>query len=729
MNLYVKRIRRFLVSYWMPILIIGTSFGLYYRTYFFDFTSWDDSFFVRDNPLLRSFTLSNLHQLFLPGGIPRELLYIPVTYLSFLLESVIIGIHPSVFHLTNTVIHTGNALLIFHITQQWSAQAEDFTFARHGQTKVRTRNSRCSTYTRNDENRNIAFITSLVFVIHPLQVETVAWIMGRKDLLAAFFSLITILAYQKLFESGNRRYYLIVFLAFICALLAKPTAIMLPIILLLVVLFSHYSLKSTDLLCLVFMASISAGVYHINNALGGSSQSLLLMGKVVLQGATIPYLVSGWIMRIFLISPQSVFYSSTSLISAENIAIRYYIPILFMLCIFILALKKRMTALWFGILFTLIAFLPSLSLVVYLNREFFTADRYGYFPLIPMFFVIVYSLKYWPNLVKKIYFLALMLWIIFCVNKAHSLIPVWKNSETLWKFALSRDPTNPIAHNSLGNYYYMKGRGGEAIQQYHKAIQSGPSYPKGYYNLGRVYSDSKRYDMAIKYYQRALKANPEYIDAYYNLGIVYLNIGSLDLALSTFSHIFKLDAMNTKALYCIGLIHKKKGDFGKALGTFNRLLILEPDHAKAHFQSAILYHKAGRIPKAIERYNQSLRYGPLNDKAHFNLALIYLGAGQYDQGVVELLAAKKINPNDPEIHNKLGLIFLENKEYEKAADAFSKALVLHPNLVDGHKNLGVALYYLERPEEALFHIRKAQKRGEQVDPRIFNVLVNKQKIE
>ena len=644
--LFVKRIQFFLTTRWISVIIVtGATFGLYYETWSFGFTNWDDTPFVRDNPFLRSFSRFNLYHLLLPGSIPGELLYIPITYFSYLVESTIVGINPFIFHLTNTIIHAGNAILVFYIVRRWS------------------------------ENWYTQTIVSLLFAVHPLQAEAVSWIMGRKDLLSTFFSLATIIVYQKLFESGNRRYYLLVIFGFVCAILSKPTVIILPAVLILLAVFRRYRLKLTDWSCLLMMVCLSAAVYWVNHTttVGAQSQSVLSLEQILLNGVYIPYVVSGWIMRLFLLSPVEVFYSSSSLLSAENLTTLPFISLLFIVYILVWSLKQHVTAIWFGILFAVIAILPSLSLVIFLNREFFTADRYGYFSLIPIFFCIAYPLQYCSSrLFMRIYISALLLWVVLCMRDTSSVISVWRNSETLWRFVLSHDPVNSVAHNLLGNYYYKKGRFGDAVRAYYQAVRDRPNYANGHYNLGRVYSDLKRYDLAIKYYQRALDAKPDYVDAYYNLGIVYLNSGFEEKALSTFKYITKFDPKYVEANYCIGLIHKRRENFNGALSAFDRLLTLAPDHAKACFQSAIILHKTGRIPQAIVRYRRSLRHDPSNYKAYYNLALIYWKSGQYDKSISSLLAAKEINPTDPEIRSQLQKVLLEKKSMTERSTRYLK---------------------------------------------------------
>ena len=680
MNHFIKRFQCFLTVYWMPIIVVGVTCSLYIRTYFFDFTNWDDSVFVRDNRLIKSFTLSNLCQLLQPGGIQDELLYIPVTYFTYLLESVTNGGEPGIFHLTNTFLHACNGVLVFYVVTRWA------------------------------ENRVIGAVTALLFSVHPLQVETVAWIMGRKDLLATFFSLITILAYQKLFESEDRRWYLVVISVFICAVLSKPTVIILPAILAIIAVFRNYRLRAMDFTCLFVMICISIMIYRVNHTLGVPDEGFPLIGRVLFQCAYIPSIFSGWITRLFLISSPNIFYSSSLLMTAENIGIQHCIPVLSILSLLAWSVVKRVIVVWFGLLFSLIAFLPSLTLIVYGNREFFTADRYGYFPLISVFFVISYPLKWRSNAFRTVYIMVLSIWLLLCVGTTYRHMPIWRNSETLWRFALRLDPTNPIAHNLLGNYYLVKERSSDAIYQYSAAILSQPSYAKGYYNLGRAYSVLKQPEMAVKYYQRALKAKPNYIDAYYNLGIVYLNMNSLQNAMKAFCSVTVLDLTHIDALYCIGLIHKKNGDLENALNTFRQLLRRTPEHANAYFQSAIVYHKTGRSHQAIESYKQSLRYKPLNHKAHYNLALIYMSSGRYDEGIDNLLAAEKIEPDDPEIHNKLGALWLEKKEYEKSVNAFSRALRLNPNIEEGRKNLATALLKMDRVEhDGIPDVQEAEK--------------------
>ena len=159
------------------ISIIVVVICLYYRTFSFPYTNWDDFEFIRDNPLLLSADIDSIEGIITPGGVRHEMLYIPLTYLSYFAENSIGGLKPSVVHGTNIVLHVANTLLVLIFISSLS------------------------------NNWGVAFIGTLAFAVHPLMVEPVAWCMGRKDLLSTFFGLGALITYSRFLTQNNRLFY------------------------------------------------------------------------------------------------------------------------------------------------------------------------------------------------------------------------------------------------------------------------------------------------------------------------------------------------------------------------------------------------------------------------------------------------------------------------------------------------------------------------------------------
>ncbi len=676
-------------------IVIVSVLLVYAQVYFFEYTNWDDKPFIVDNPHLQSPTLKNLLGLFVPGGVFGELLYLPVTYVSFWIESRVFGLNPHISHSVNLALHLTNAILVLFILNSWL------------------------------NNRFASLLATLIFAVHPLQVESVAWAMGRKDLISTLFALLTIIFYQKYLSSTSSRYYFPSFLCFICASLAKPSMIVIPALLALVTYLHPKKKGRATLRPLLPLILFGAVVFFINKSIPEPFEpaSIHLLG---LRLSYFPLVIFGWLKRFLFLEPPEIIYAFSD-VNIDEICLLSCIPLLVAIAILIWSVRSRRTEIWFAILFTTFAFLPSWSIIFQNNREFITADRYGYFPMIGVVCLVAIPLSLKVHVFAKwVYQAILCFGIVFSVFASREQVKIWAGSESLWKHVLLHNPEgSPIAATLLGNHFYENNRKTEAIAQFTKAARMKPSHTRAHYNLGRSYSDTGQVDRAMSAYRRALISDPDFLDARFNLGVLLFRNNALDAALSQYSEVIAKDPNHVSAYFSSGLVHIRRGEPGKAIEVFKNALTIDPRHEQARFKLAVTYHKAGNITEALAEYRKLLRTNPGHFKSLYNSGIIYLALGQYENAGTHLNAALRLQPEDPDIHVRLGELYSHSQKLSTAITAYESALAIDPGRIEAHKGLGEILYRLGRNEDASRHLRIVLQEGGTVDKDIILNLVER----
>ncbi len=343
---------------WLAAAGLALAVALFYgRCATFAFTNWDDIPLLTDNPLTRTPGLETALALLRPGAVPQEHLYIPLTYLSHWLENALFGIQPAVVHSVNVFLHTLNAALVFGLGRRLGA------------------------------SRPAATLAALLFALHPLQVEAVAWGMGRKDLLATAFALAALLAWCRWRDDGRHRWYALGVGAWALSLLAKPATIVLPGVFVLLDLCRGRRVTACwrpQVPTLV----IGVLVLVVNLGLGKE-----ITGKVPLieRLAAIPPVIHGWVARLALAEAPSAFYPwpppefSLRLVSGCLVVAGLAAAIT-------IAWRRRQPEWWLGLGFAALTFLPAIGIVIS-YRKFVTADRYGYLPFVGVALAVALSQK------------------------------------------------------------------------------------------------------------------------------------------------------------------------------------------------------------------------------------------------------------------------------------------------------------------------------------------------
>ena len=529
------------------LLIIGIvllSALLYWNTLDNEFVNWDDDSLIVNNQYIRSLDTQNIRAIFTPGVVGT---YQPIRNLSYAIDYHFWQLNPKGYHLTNIVFHACNTFLVYLIVAAFTGE---FT---------------------------LACLTSLLFAIHPVHVEAVAWLSGRRDVLSTAFALLSFWSFtlfvKKRFAAGSARtgiwawYYVCSLLCCLLGLLAKPSVVMLPGLFLFHELcFSSLSVRKWVsrvgwylpffLMSLGFMgislfvakgAGVAKATYH-----GGSWYTTLL---------TMLRVFSEYVTMLIFPRKLSASYGVHTEISAWTLEFGLTVlPLAVLLLLYWCSWKRARYAFW-GISWFFIALLPVSNIIPISTVK---ADRYLYLPSIGLCLALSWSIVFCWNLLKRIrvsenarqkllwgYKFAILLVLVSYAVQTRQRNRDWKTSESLWAATLDVNPENPIALNNLGLLYAEQGQFEEALALFEKLLDSDVWYERidgVWVNIGHVQTELGDFKSALDAYQQALRHNPDSEELYVAMGRVYVLLGEYDAALENFQ---QMRSQNASSAYVL----------------------------------------------------------------------------------------------------------------------------------------------------------------------------------
>lgn len=641
-----------------------------------EFLNFDDRAFVTDIPQVQA-------GLTLDGAIwsfktLAANYWQPATWLSHMLDFEVYGLNPAGHHWTSVLFHIANTLLLFFLLKRMTGALWKSAFV------------------------------ALLFALHPLHVESVAWIAERKDVLCAFFWLLCMGAYCRYAERPGFGRYLFVLLFFVLGLMSKPMVVTLPFVLLLTDYWPlgrlqmgqkcreggakihktsvfHLVLEKVPLFILTVIVSAAA---FITQQKGGALASLGLSFHVA--NALVSYLK--YIGKMFFPVQLAIYYPYPKMLSSLLIG-KAIGALLLLVCLTVafIRLGRRFPYLVVGWLWFLGTLIPVIGLVKVGN--FAMADRYTYIPLVGLFIIAAWGL---PQLVarlsfKKVWLTPLViLLIVVLMALTQQQVSYWKNSITLFEHALEVTSDNYMAHNGLGVALKNDGRPNEAISHYLKAIRIKPDFEEAHNNLGFVLLRKKENQRAIKHFLKALKIKPDYAAAHSNLGVALEKEGRIDEAISHFSKALGIQP-DPASYNNLGFALFGKGDVKGAVDNYLKALSIRPDYVDARYNLGIALEQKGRTNEAGVQYLKVLSIQPDYIGAHNNLGVLLVKKGHLDQAIGHYQEALRLAPQAEDVHNNLGIALFFKGDVKRAIYHFQKALRINPDNVHAKRNLEMAL--------------------------------------
>jgi len=605
-------------KYYLASAAALAAFAVYSAALGNGFVNWDDYEYVTENINIRlmnpaffkwvfsSFYAGNWH---------------PLTWISHALDFKLWGLNPMGHHLTNNILHSFNTFLVIILTVKL------LEFNRGGGNAPAQSAPEDSQSARDSVFSLVAAgTTGLLFGLHPLHVESVVWVSERKDLLCAFFCLLSVLSHVYYRSHKTYRTYFLSFVFFALALLSKPMAVTLPVVLLILDWYPFGAVKSAatfrnaiweklpflGLIIIVsfltFAAQKESGAMLPLQEVPFAARALLAFRSLLL------YL---WKTAApFNLIPFYPYPKDISFLSAGYLAPVAAVAGITTLLIYIVRKRPIFLCLW-GCYVAML--MPVLGLIQVGEQAM--ADRYAYLPgLAPIMVIGIGAARLWqgadsavmrgPGVRRFISALAVFLCLLLSYLTVKQ-IAVWKNSMTLWDFVIAKEPYNvPFAYNNRGNAYKEAGLVKQALDDYSKAVSLDPRQYRAFHNRGIVYMELDRPDMAIKDYDEAIAVNPNYAEAYNNRGIAFKKMGLIARAIEDYSRAIAMDPAQYRAYNNRGIAFGETGRFDRAIEDFDRAISINPfGYQLAYYNRGLTLSSMGRTDDALRDYQRACDLG------------------------------------------------------------------------------------------------------------------------
>lgn len=624
------------------IMILGAiAYGNSFQNPFF----WDDQNLIVENPYIKDIRLvKNLFTKDLAFGTQFSNFYRPLQSLSFELDYHLWGLNPFGFHLTNLLLHTGCALVVYFLFS--------LIFP---------------------ASRAIPLISALLFLVHPIQTEAVTYISGRADSQASLFILLSIFFYLKTSlktQPKNNLFLLASTVSFILALLSKETALILPLLILLFNLSFPQGSKRHYwpyfLVALVYILLRSTVLNFLQRPLFLSDANLYL--RLLTSAKTFALYLGLFFLPFNLHMERSLPYVSSIL----DKDVLFSLILLMLLIILILRSYKSSKLCFFAGIWFFLTLLP-VSNIVPLNANM--AEHWLYLPSIGFFLLVAFGfdkLLKKANSIKRLSVILIIILISFYCFLTVKRNQEWGDPETFFRKILVYNPQSTEAYNCLGAIYQNQNKLDLAIDAFRRAVQIDTFNYKSYGNLGSALRKKKEYDLAISAYKKALALRPDIPGLYNNLGNVYADRGQLQQAKEMLEQALRLYPEFPLGRANLAKIYSEMGDSDSAIKEYKKAIALQPNLVLAHYNLGIAYQKQGEYDLAIDEYKKTINISPRHIAAHLNLGTAYNVKGYLNEAIEQYQKVLEIDPYFFHAYHNLGVAYFKKKEFSRPKRIFCR---------------------------------------------------------
>jgi len=534
------------------LIVLSVTSISYFPTIENDFINWDDDKYVIKNELIKELTIKNIKEIFATSFVS---IYTPIAVLSYAVEHKIFGLNPHAYHATNLIFHSLNSILVFCLFLILSG------------------------------NKIISFFVSIFFAIHPMHVESVAWISERKDVLYALFYLGSMIAYLRYLNNFFKKRYLIIsIILFIISLFTKPMAVSLPLVLFLLDYYYDRKIEKRVIIekipffILAILFSILA-IYTESDAI--EKEVLYSFSENVI---FFFYRSCFYFLKLFLPLKLSAIYPYPNKIDGF-LPIEFILsPFVFTLIIILLIIlftrsKKDRKTILFGVLFFYITIAPVLQFIP-VGRAI-VAERYTYIPYLGLFFIIAsFVFRFYDNYVKNRPTFKVLFLLLFCIVVASSgyltwqRCHIWRNGIIFWSDFIKNNPDSPAGYNGRGSAYFLIGDYDKALNDYRNVLKIYHNHIGANYNICILYKVLGDYNNAITWCKRTIELKNDYVEAYGNLGDIYLFIGNKHAAKLMYQEAIRRNEKYIPAYINIGAIYYSEKEYDISFRYLNKAIEL-----------------------------------------------------------------------------------------------------------------------------------------------------------
>jgi protein O-mannosyl-transferase len=559
---------------------------------------WDDDGYITNNLLIKSFHLKEIFTSNVMGN------YHPFTVLVLAVEYFLFGLDATGYHIVNLILHLLNVLLVYLAVHQLSRKPD------------------------------VALIAALLFGIHPIHVESVAWASGLKDLLFVFFFLSSWILYLKYIISSNRYFYYISLFLFLLSLLSKAMAVSLPLVLLLTDFYRGRKMSRSvwmDKIPFLFLAFLFGILAVVTQK---SSGNISVLGFSVPQQLSFAcYGFADYLVKLVLPFKLSAFYPyPVSHPDAFPVFWYTYFLVIILFASLMYYAYRNNRKIFFGMVFFAITIFLVLQWLPV--GKAIMADRYCYLSSIGIFFLAGEGIIFLRN--SKLKWTAIILLIVltvFFAGKTYIRTSVWKNDITLWSDVMAKFPKAPVSYMNRGIALAKLNKSDKAADDFTKAIELDTQYSKAYFNRGNIYLKEQHPDLALQDFNKAIELNPGYSQAYFNRGNIYTDTEEFDKALQDYSRAIRLNPGEFQVYTNRGIVFSMKKEYKNAITDFDKAISLNPKDADAWFNRGNALNMERRYDEAINSFSKTIALRPQDAEAYYYRGLTAYYSGSRDAAV------------------------------------------------------------------------------------------------
>jgi len=680
------------------IFLTIVTLAVYWQVGQFDFINFDDSIYVTDNNHVR-FGLTREGILWAFSTIEGAF-WFPLTWLSFMADYELYGLHAGGYHVTNLIFHILSTLLLFWLFHRMTG-----------------------------EIWKSAFVAAL-FALHPLHTETVVWITKRKDVLSAFFWMLTLCLYVFYTEKQSIKRYLLVFFSFVLALLSKPMVVTLPVVM---ILLDYWPLKRFDnqkgLSHLIlwqlkeklplFILSALISIITIYAQYDKHIKQAQAHFSYLLANASVSFMT--YVEKTFWPHHLAIIYPFSDQLPVWQVAGSAMLMVIISIAVIIMI--KRLPCLFVGWFWYAVTILPVLDIFRAGIRAM--SDNYTYLPIIGISIMLAWGIPFlFPNknMRRKVLWPAGAAVIVILSVFSWRQCGYWKNNFELFNHAIMVTEGNYIAYNQRGTLYSKSRQYQLAIEDFNESIRIRPVQPIAHNNRGIAYVQIGQHQQALLDYNEAVRLDPDYADAYNNRSILYTQLGQYQLALKDCNQAILLKTDYVDAYNNRGILYTQLGQYQLAIKDYNQAILLNPDHADAYYNRAFTYGTyMGQYQQAVNDLNEAARIKPDYSDIYLTRGNIYAHLGSEELGCLDyrkacelgncsLLESSKaegqcdineLRQHHSEYYHDRGVTYFKRGQHQIAIGYFNHAIHLKQDFADAYHNRGTAYSELGHYQHAV----------------------------
>jgi protein O-mannosyl-transferase len=693
-------------SFLIILLIITSTLAVYYQVINHEFCLLDDDIYITINDHVRSgLTWENLIYAF---GFSKSSYWHPLTWLSHQLDCELFGLNPGPHHLINVLFHIMNSVILFVLLMKMTGSQWRST------------------------------VVALMFALHPVNVDSVAWAAERKNVLSTFFWMLTMLSYLYYVKNPRISKYLLMLCIFILGLLSKPMLVTLPFVLLLMdywplnrlrfvpleqdqkspknkwlkfryqgVAISRLVVEKTPLLIFSLAAivistqSIKWGGFYVT--------AMHVPMGLRIENAFVSYVLYLW--KMILPINLTFFYPFPKAIPIWHV-IGSGILLILISC---LAVRFMFRAPYFivGWLWFTGTLVP-VSGIMQGGLWPEIAERWAYIPFIGLFIIIswgFHDLYHGRHYEKEALTISGIIVILILMMLTWKQLGYWKTDMLLCSHALKINPDNYVAHVNIGADYANQKKYRIAEYHFREALKANHDDLIGLASLGNLYADLGDKDKSVYYYSEVLRLSPNDKNANLKLGLIYADYGDLDKAIGFYSNLIRIDPKNAVGYYNMGVVFAKKGEIEKGIQYLLFSIKLNPRDPETHNSLGVILMNQGKMNDAIHHFNQAVKIDPKNKDAG-NYLDMALKIRKSEGDDISKLEQRRLNePDNPVLLQKLAVLYSSKGNNAKALDVLNRFVEVQPDDPNGYYNIACIYAKEGKVEDSIKWLTRSIDKG------------------